>query len=217
MELDSETEDAILIEKCRKKAKEKVLTNAFTQLYTQQIYTNKPLDDRILKHAQMLTQKSLKLRKKKRSSEYYFVSVSPESHHTIEDLKYKVEKYVDRKLCVGTIYAYEWNKRGIPHVHILVRQLEYSDTDFRKNTYNSFKTLVGNKKCVDIRAIPEDWVDDKIDYIKGDKWDIEKEELIKIDIQNRLEYRLEPFYTTGTFIRTERERPPLDGGSPDIS
>lgn len=192
------------LDKISVKAYEAAYTKILTDLYKEQIsyqITSKEdtVDPYILKLREV-NKTVAKLRKHAISSHYYFVSVASKVGCGFDEFTKKLNKYVTRKMVVGAYYTIEWSRGAEinqPHCHILVYQDSCSDRDFRKNTQNTFKTIVGNLKCIDIKRVPEDWVIDKIQYIKGEKWDKEKEELMVIDRMRREELGLQEWYQTG--------------------
>jgi len=182
------------------KAIEKIYLDSKIAEYRALIDSKEPIDNEMLISARESMAISKKLQKQKITSEYYFVTVAPKTGTTLEELKSKVEKYINRRMVCGSMYSFEWTKEKQVHVHLIVHQIESSDRDFRKNTKNTFKNLVGNLTCIDVRAIPEDWLDDKKAYIMGEKWDDDKQEMIEYDKQKRIDEGLSPYYQTGTFV-----------------
>lgn len=149
--------------------------------------------DPLYKSLQDIYAKNLSLQQKKRSFEYYFVTVSPKEND-LPWLMKKTEKMANKKSTIGAMYTYELRSDGTPHVHMLVRQLQYSSTDFCRNTRNTFK----DRQCmVDIKGVYESWIPDKVDYIRGDKWDPEKDEMIQKDREWRKQMKLQSYYIVG--------------------
>lgn len=216
-QVDTDMEEIMSIEyhetvlKAYTRARDKLMMEVFYDNMKLQVQDKKYNgNDRYILKMRELATANAKMRKQQITSEYYWVSVSPKPEISLDQLIIKVDKYVGRKMVSGSMYCYEWNSAGNPHTHMLIHNLENSDKDFRKNTTNTFKTLVGNLKCIDIRRVPEDWVEDKKLYIKGDKWDDNKQELIELDKEYRMKYDLQPYYTTGTLSEPD---PLLDEGS----
>lgn len=209
--MDQEQEYKRLLEyrelhsKARKKAQEKMMYTSYLNLYQAQLAADAvPDDQKWLKDIQDMDREVARLRKQKISHNYFFVTVSPRPDTGLDDLRKKVEKYAKRKMTAGIMYNYEWNKNGNVHSHMLVYQTSCSDSKFRENTKNTFKSLVDNLYCIDIRPLPDDWVKDKADYVAGLKWDPEKDDMIETDKEMRKGYGLEPFYKFG-------DMPLLDG------
>lgn len=185
----------------RDKAKMKLLLEMEYNHLKTEMLSNKDTDDPYMKRLQWLNAQVLSMQKQKPASTYYWVTVSPSPQTPLESLKVKVEKYSRSKMIEGCIYTFEKRPSdGTPHVHMIVKPLGVSDSDFRKRTKNPFKDLVGNNRCIDIKICPPAFLDDKIEYIKGNKWDVSKEEACEEDKLFRLENCLEPYYVIGNII-----------------
>jgi len=195
----------------RDKAKMKLLLEMEYNHLKTEMYSNKDTDDPYMRRLQWLNTKILESQKQKPSSKYYWVTVSPKPQTSLESLRVKVEKYVRSRMIQGCIYTYEKRPSdGTPHVHLIVKPIGVSDSDFRKRTKNPFKDLVGNNRCIDIKICPESFLGDKIEYIKGNKWDVSKDEACDEDKVFRLENELEPYYVVGNIIESVSEDD--DGG-----
>lgn len=90
---------------------------------------------------------------------HYWVTVNVAPGVLLADVQTKVRKYVNRRMLSRSEWVYE--QRGTTedeagkgmHVHLLVQPLKpISLTSIRKNTYNTFKSLVGNEKAVHVLA-----------------------------------------------------------------
>lgn len=211
LELEKEQKIRSALKDVQEKAEKKVYADYLIQQYKILIESKEDLTSPFLIAAREAFQLTTKLYKQKVSSEHYWVSVNPSNDKELDELIKKVDKYVGRRFITGIIYTYEWCRNGTPHVHMLVHQLELSDKDFRKNTKNTFKNLVGNLKCIDIKRVPSDWIQDKIDYLQGNKWDPEKDDMIESDKLKREEFELEPYYAFGSFAPQEGGHHSLDG------
>lgn len=155
-------------------------------------------DDETIKYLKQLNMDIKKKQKQKPGCDFYFVTVSPTIGTDFHLLQTKVQKYTTRMMIRSAMYTYELTKQNNPHVHILVENAGYTDKDFRRNTCNTFKKIVGDIRCINIKSVPEDWVQDKIEYIKGEKWDSTKDDMIENDKKWRLEMSLQPYYIIGT-------------------
>lgn len=210
-ELEYQLDRRAIARKCKDQAITKMLRDQYIEMYTREL-DNKEYEDNydpLLAELQRVYSENAKARKHKVNHTYYFVSVSPRPGTGVEPLLKKIQKLAKKRSIEGTMYCIEWNKNQEPHCHILVHQLQCSDTDFRKNTKNTFKNLVDNTRCINIRGVPEDWIEEKKEYIRGEKWDTEKDEMIEYDRYKREQLGLEPYYCTGTLAR-----PLLDEGQP---
>lgn len=145
---------------------------------------------------------------------YYFVTVNCKPDVQLSELTTKVDKYVQRKFIKKAEWVYE--QRGSTelemgkgmHCHILVTQRgDCHDGQFKQNTRNTFKTLVGNPQThVDIRAVKPEYVDDKREYMRGQKTGEGKVEKCEIDVIWRQKNNLEKYYiqTNGEEEETEQ-------------
>lgn len=134
---------------------------------------------------------------------YYFVTVNCKSDVQLHELFKKVSKYVNRKFVQEAEYVFEQRGsnelemgKGL-HVHILVKQRgDCHDGQFKQNTRNTFKGLVGNPQThVDIRAVKEAYVSDKRDYMRGQKTGEGKAEKVEMDRIYREQNNIQEYYT----------------------
>lgn len=134
---------------------------------------------------------------------HYMVTVNPKPGVTLAELQKKVNKYVKRKMVRQCEWVYE--QRGSHegelgkgmHVHMLVTQRgDTFDTQFHRNTRNTFKTLVGDpEKHVFITVCKEEWMDGKREYMKGAKTEEGKSEKVDMDRIWRPQNNLQEYYT----------------------
>lgn len=68
-------------------------------------------------------------------------------------------------------------------------------SEFKRDLFNTLKKYLGNQRHLDVRKYPLEYKADKLDYLKGLKWDPEKEDKVKQDILFRQENFLEDIYT----------------------
>lgn len=147
---------------------------------------------------------------------YYFVTVNCAPSVNQGELEQKLQKYVRRKFIKSAEWVYE--QRGSTelemgkgmHCHILVTQRgECHDGQFKQNTRNTFKTLVGNPQThVDIRAVKPEYVDDKREYMRGQKTGEGKAEKCEIDVIWRQKNNIESYYihSNGEEEKTEQQQ-----------
>lgn len=67
------------------------------------------------------------------------------------------------------------------HIHLLITNIRKPKSQIHRELYNTVKNFVGNPQHVDVRMIPKEWVEDKIAYINGDKWDPDKQDKVYMD------------------------------------
>lgn len=106
-------------------------------------------------------------------------------------------------------YAYSIEQRGESeetmgngiHIHFLFTT-DTNRSHVVKYLYSSLKEYVGNPRHVDVREYPLSYWDDKISYIKGDKWDDEKTLKVETDRLFRKKNNIEQYYTSNASSQT---------------
>ncbi len=134
-------------------------------------------------------------------SEIYFITINPSSDVTLEDFKSKVLSMKTRPFMKNMTTCFEQRGKdekhqgtGI-HAHIIVDKVaHYSPKQVQTRLYNSFKHMCGNSNHIDVRKYPASYKSDKIAYMKGDKWDADKEAAVKINLRWREKNNIESLY-----------------------
>lgn len=121
-----------------------------------------------------------------------WLTVNPKDSVSHEDLLSKIRKFNSKKWVSHSWYSLE--QRGTSekdrgkgvHCHILVEMdskiPKKPECEIRRETYNTFKGLVGARKAVDIRLVPPTWKEDKLEYLRGHKDDEDKDTKVAEDI-----------------------------------
>lgn len=130
-----------------------------------------------------------------------WLTVNPKPGIPLSRLMKTVDSFVDRKICIKPIYSYEQRGETLKdigegfHVHILFHKSnELCPKKYSDYITNSFKSLVGNDKCIDIKFYPKAFHQDKLDYLNGKKWDEEKLPKLHIDQVWRKSHDLKTIY-----------------------
>lgn len=93
------------------------------------------------------------------------------------------------------------------HVHMLLDTDKYA-SQAQNEIYVTLKKRVGNKRHIYIVQIKDKKIyADKIDYLKGKKWDPEKDLKIRNDIEFRKRYNLKNVYTSFREEEKDEQRP----------
>lgn len=117
-------------------------------------------------------------------STFYFVTINYKEGVPYSE-QIKRAQNVFKKLKAEGYYTLEQrsedieNIRGI-HTHLII----FSDkkpSKVHQYIYESVKSKVGNKKHVDVRRYNIDLLEDKLAYMKGDKWDDDKLQKVEVD------------------------------------
>lgn len=133
----------------------------------------------------------------------YFVTINPKSSVQLDEFKAKVERYIQRSMITNATYAFE--QRGTTnadigkglHCHMLI---ETACKDFKRNTVSTFKPLVGKtaplQKVVNIKLLREpQWIEDKLEHLKGNKYGLDKDKKVSGDELFRHKNNLNVLYT----------------------
>ena len=141
--------------------------------------------------------------KKEEKDPYYWITINPYPNKSLNEIKYKIESFVKRKIVANYIYVYE--QRGTSprncgdgiHLHVLIKKNKKTmPTVFKRDIKNSFKSLcdVKNKSIFNVHVCPKKYLKDKYLYMTdlktGDKKDIKQ----KYDIVFRKKFKLNKIY-----------------------
>lgn len=156
-------------------------------------------DDKTITLIQKLGKRNAKMRKEKVTTNYYWLTVTcnpnwPDA--TLGLLQTKANKFANRSLIDGALYVFEWTKTGIPHIHMLIYQTKNSTSKMRSGAESTFKDCA-TSVSIKMKPIPENWVEDKIDYIFGFKYndpDGQKKVMVDDDYIKRVEENLDHYY-----------------------
>jgi hypothetical protein len=89
------------------------------------------------------------------------------------------------------------------------------DGAFKRDTRNTFKTLVGNPEThVDIRPVKPEWIEEKRAYMKGGKTGEGKAEKVAMDRVWRAQNNLEEYYIRSNGLQASS---PSEGSSQEAS
>jgi len=168
-----------------------------------------------------------------------FVTISPNGADPDELLKSAAACF-KKCSCVASVLfsieqsgrSYTWPESGEPgptnvgyhpHIHGLL-WLPHSKSgersEIKKRVTYHFKKYVTKSEsaCIDLKAVSLSSEESKVAYVKGDKDDVEKQELCKIDRYWRAKMGYRPFYTSDLTTTPEIEEefdPPSEEEEPD--
>lgn len=131
---------------------------------------------------------------------FLFVTVNPQPKFNFLELKKKVEKCISKKWIDR--YAYTFEQRSeIPgtysgfHSHMIIQFNDKKLSEAKREIINTFKTMVGNEKAIDIRVKKLEFLEDKERYIQGHKDDPDKLAKALNDRKFREDYDLDLVYS----------------------
>lgn len=133
---------------------------------------------------------------------FYWMTINFSSEKTLEEISNVLVKLSGRSFM--TQYHYNIEQRypsptakalgdGI-HSHWVV-VTNHPFAQFRRDVFNTLKSYVGCEQHVDIRRYSMSLLPDKLAYLRGEKWDPEKDSKVEADKQFRAKYFLDPIYT----------------------
>lgn len=111
-------------------------------------------------------------------------------------LQRQVAKANTKKWISRSMWNFELTEQGVPHVHYLF-QFSQINTIRKDKFVKGFCSTFEKVGYVDIKKIPDDWVKDKVDYLKGIKWDEDKLPMVLADRAWRAEQGLQDVYVHG--------------------
>lgn len=121
--------------------------------------------------------------------DYFFITVNPKPGTDLQIFLKLLHNFCKRKPVVDYVYNIEQRGeteedcgKGI-HSHMLITWDNSLSGKIRQYLGETFKRVIGsnNNNIININKIPKEYVLDKMDYLEGLKWDIEKDTKIKID------------------------------------
>lgn len=110
---------------------------------------------------------------------YFFMTINPQKGTSLEALQIKVEKFTARKIVQRYCYVYEVRReedvkedQGL-HCHMIIKYQNIRPYDFKVAAKNTFKTICDsqNPHCLNFKQISENIIEDKVNYMLGNKKD----------------------------------------------
>lgn len=137
------------------------------------------------------------LKMKKTHKQIFWLTINPREDIDILDFQDKIKEYMKRSFVIKGSFVIEQTGKTLdemgkhPHVHILFEKLStVSPKQLQDRTYNTFKNMCGNIKCINVKVYTDDLMEDKISYMRGDKWDSKKDPACLINIPWRKKFNL---------------------------
>lgn len=120
---------------------------------------------------------------------YYWITINP-VEGDFDKFKDKLDYVLSLKNFSKSNYHYVYEQRGKTlddmgrgyHVHMLCdKPKNTTPSQMTRELFNNFKHFCGNLKAIQVQTIPQTWYSDKIEYLKGNKWDDDKDESVFIN------------------------------------
>lgn len=117
---------------------------------------------------------------------------------SFEELRAKVEKFVNRTIIKHYHYAYEIRKEGGEglHCHMMLRY-DCKPYDLKRSAQSTFNSVcqVKNPSILNIRWVEDEDVQSKIEYLSGNKQD-KKIIAVKLTLEWRKKHGIKDLYST---------------------
>lgn len=147
-----------------------------------------------------IQQQLLRLMINKRPLSLYFMTINFKPDINSDVIQKVLSRLADRTII--SKYSYSIEQRGSDdstrgtglHSHWLVHTSKPL-SEFKRDCLSTLGKYLGNSRHLDIRKYPLEYESDKIQYLKGNKWDPDKESKVVQDRLFRLENNLDDIYT----------------------
>lgn len=152
-----------------------------------------------------------KQRRKENKKPFYFITINPEPDTDFNEFKSAVEDISTFCWIDKCYWVFEQRGTSIEdihgiHSHILIENHNCEFGKMKSQITNKFKKFVG-KVCegtINIQKKKREWLNDKLEYIMGKKYDEGKPEKQEIDIIWRQKNELQNYYTFDTLTDKRR-------------
>lgn len=131
------------------------------------------------------------------SDKFFFITVNPKEDCDLLHFKTLVDTYLKRSFVKNAYYAFEQTgttgaEMGKhPHIHIIMdKPTELSPKQMITRTYSTFKNVVGSINSIDVKAYTMSLREEKLDYLRGNKWEPSKKPAISVNKVWRDIYKL---------------------------
>lgn len=112
----------------------------------------------------------------------YFITLNPDSSKcSFKQFEEATSTYLNNsKIFQHCTYSYDNTVKGHFHCHLICDKYQ-SPSTVRHNVFNSpkFKNMFGHVKHIHIVEYPKSYTNDKIEYMKGNKWDPLKDDHVE--------------------------------------
>jgi hypothetical protein len=154
------------------------------------------------KYSQYLELKD-KVNKKEQNNYIGFFTLNFSEETSLENCQTAISNITSKKWMTSWAYSFEQRGEHIDevkgiHIHLIFIRNNKRPGSCCSEIFNTYKNLQGrpfNKvKENDYKFYPFDFLADKMQYIQGNKWDINKEQKVNIDKQWRKKNKLKMVY-----------------------
>jgi len=193
-----------LSSKAQKKALEKIMYEAYYNDYKTRIEHGAQPNDFLEEKVFSLVRSKVKNSRDVAAQGYWWLTytVNPALFSSSDDylplLQKKVSKALTKKCVLKALWTYELTKEQVPHCHMLL-QLDPANPISVCKLKSGFQNTFKDVGFVHVKPCPDNYVADKIQYLKGNKWDDDKDEMVEADRQWRKKVQIEDLYSQGVW------------------
>jgi len=171
-----------------------------------------PIHDKLYDERQHLKEEQAK----RLGTLWLWLTVSPNDKVKFPDFQKKITQFAQRKQFKEYFYVYEQRSKDPEtagqgfHCHLLLkRNISYKQNKIISNSKNSFKNMTNTNdfQIFNYHWCPDEYLNDKIEYMTGSKTGCEKDTKQLIDVLFRQKYNLSNYYTNGSEKNSQAETP----------
>lgn len=194
------------IEQLKKDAELKAMSEFYLQKERLKIKLNQNtmIDPTEIQELDQLKEQLKEQQKAKDPKYAIFITVNPKVNDLsgYQDLDKKVRKCLSKYWITDYAYCYEQRSDNADsihglHAHILITRGAHKPSHCEREIINTFISLCGNAKHVNIQYKRKEWIKDKLEYMKGNKTGDGKDIKVSVDKIMREQLKVEPLIVKG--------------------
>lgn len=197
----SSDETMILQHKAKKRAYLDVCKSLNIEILETKI-KSKTIEDPYLKELQDQLNSVKKNHKPKKYIGYFWITVTSKyvsGSGCVHDFVTTLSNLIKLNWIQSLQFNIELTRSEVIHSHMLVQVAKpMAPADvldrLRRSRIKQHVELKKSKRFIRSSRIPDSWYDDKVSYLRGEKWDEDKTDMIQHDIEFRKKNNLKDFY-----------------------
>lgn len=144
-------------------------------------------------------------------NKFFFITINPDnSQIRIRKFLQKIASICNRAFVEKYYYTIEQRGKTMKdmgqgfHAHLIIfpkyNKKKKCLAEIQRDIYSTCKNFTGNIKHIDVKEYPIEFLDDKIKYLKGEKFEEDKLESCKINAAFRKKNNIDILYTNASEI-----------------
>lgn len=145
--------------------------------------------------------KKVRAKYQKKESRFFFITLNFKPESTIDEIKLVMDKILNRKYFINFVYGYDQRSGDMTttgtgiHVHgVLKKEAGLKKNYIPKWLFNSCKNYMSDMSKIDVKIYDDKFYQDKIDYVKGIKFNEDKLEVAAVTKVWRQQNNLQDIY-----------------------